>query len=679
MIDVTEQKLFETALNESRTRFQTIFNSASDSIYIHDFDGRLLEVNDATCKMLGYNRSELLKHHVNQIIPSRFKPDFEREKQNLLQKGDLSLETENITKDGKMIPVEIHSRIIEYEKQLVVLVVTRDITERKQIEAIRKRNEVRMESLVKIAQLGTDHHNEILNLSLGEVIKLTDSKCGYIYLYNEGKNCLELNTWAGETGGIGIQEDRQVICTIDQIGILGKAVLEGKPLIFNDTQKPDLATNGYPSSIKEVKRHLFYPVFRTGRMTALVSVANKEIDYTLADMQQLNLMIDTVWNLLERWQAEEDLKKSEQKYRMLVENQSDLVIEMNAASIFTFINPAYCKFTGAAEKDLIGVSAMSRIHPEEQESVNKIIQGLSQPPYKNYSEHRVLTAQGWRWVAWNYNALLDGTGKIQAITSIGRDVTEKKLAKDELEKANQRLRELDKLKDSFLSTVSHEMRTPLTSIRSFAEILMNYEEDRPTQKEFLKIINDESERLTRLINDLLDSSKIQAGRMIWKTELVSMEDSIRSAVNPARTLMDKNKQLFTLSIEPELPQVLSDRDRMIQVVTNLLNNATKFTPEGGRITLEARSEKKGTQELVVVSISDTGIGIAPEYHQSIFENFGQVGDVLKDRPKGTGLGLPICKKIIENYGGKIWLESAQGKGATFYFSLPAVIPEKTQT
>ena len=275
--------------------------------------------------------------------------------------------------------------------------------------------------------------------------------------------------------------------------------------------------------------------------------------------------------------------------------------------------------------------------------------------------------------------LLDSDGKVKAITSIGRDITESKLAKEELEIANQRLRELDKLKDNFLSTVSHEMRTPLTSIKSFAEILMSYEEDRPTQLEFLKIINDESERLTRLINDFLDLSKIQAGRMKWKTELVSLEDAIRTAVTSAKTLMNKNKLTFTMSIEPDLPEVQSDRDRLIQVVTNLLSNATKFTPEGGRITLEARAEKKGTPDgQVIVSIRDTGMGIAPEHHQSIFENFGQVGDILKNRPQGTGLGLPICKKIIENYGGKIWLESVLGQGTTFYFSLPAAKPEKSQ-
>jgi signal transduction histidine kinase len=260
---------------------------------------------------------------------------------------------------------------------------------------------------------------------------------------------------------------------------------------------------------------------------------------------------------------------------------------------------------------------------------------------------------------------------------MGRDITESKQAKEELEKANKQLREIDKLKDNFLSTVSHELRTPLTSIKSFVEILLNYDEDKTTQKEFLGIINEESDRLTRLINDFLDISKIQAGRMQWKTEELSVTDAINSAVNTARPLIDKEKLTVTVNAEADLPKVLCDRDRLVQVVTNILGNAIKFTPESGKITLKAWFDKNQSLEpaAVTVSITDTGIGIAPENHHKIFENFGQVGDVLKDRPKGTGLGLPICKKIIENYKGKIWVDSDLGKGTTFLFTLPVAKPK----
>jgi CheY-like chemotaxis protein/two-component sensor histidine kinase len=202
---------------------------------------------------------------------------------------------------------------------------------------------------------------------------------------------------------------------------------------------------------------------------------------------------------------------------------------------------------------------------------------------------------------------------------------------------------------------------------------LNYDEDKATQKEFLGIINEESDRLTRLINDFLDISKIQAGKVQWKTEELSLANALNSAVTAARPLIEKEKLTLSMDIEKDLPHVLYDKDRLAQVFTNILGNAIKFTPESGKITVKAwinQGEAPEKRNMVTVSISDTGIGIEPENHHKIFENFGQVGDVLKDRPKGTGLGLPICKKIIENFGGKIWVESDLGKGTTFLFTVP---------
>ena len=220
---------------------------------------------------------------------------------------------------------------------------------------------------------------------------------------------------------------------------------------------------------------------------------------------------------------------------------------------------------------------------------------------------------------------------------------------------------------------------PVTSIKSFAEILLNYDEDRDTQKEFLSIINDESDRLTRLINDFLDLSKIQAGRIQWQTVELSMPDVIQTAANSIRPLVDKAGLAFFTEIEPGLPLVMGDKDRLTQVITNLLGNAIKFTPEGGWIQVKAWREKgsdgRRKAGVITVSIADTGVGIAAENFARIFEKFGQVGDVLKDRPKGTGLGLPICKKIIEYYGGRIWVESEFGRGSTFFFTLPVFMPE----
>jgi len=252
-------------------------------------------------------------------------------------------------------------------------------------------------------------------------------------------------------------------------------------------------------------------------------------------------------------------------------------------------------------------------------------------------------------------------------------------ANDELQEACAKLQELDRMKDSLLSTVSHELRTPLTSIKSFAEILRDYGPDEEEGKEFLSIINDESDRLTRLINDFLDLAKIESGHAEWEIAPVQMPEVIRTSVQATEALVDKMGLSVYVDLEPGLPCVTGDSDRFIQVLTNLISNAAKFTPEGGRISVKVRtvekSESNGSGGMVRVDVSDTGIGISKSNLEVVFEKFAQVGDTLTAKPQGTGLGLPICKEIVEHYGGRIWVESEVGRGSTFSF----VIPTSQQT
>src|SRR4030067_3281658 len=183
----------------------------------------------------------------------------------------------------------------------------------------------------------------------------------------------------------------------------------------------------------------------------------------------------------------------------------------------------------------------------------------------------------------------------RCILTIGKDITERKQMEqqlqqhtEELEEANRKLQELDKMKDSFLSTVSHELRTPLTSIKSFAEILLTYDEDKETQREFLTIINQESDRLTKLINDFLDLSKIEAGRMQWDDKEQSIIPVIQNALNITQALAKEKNLTMEFHAPENLPVVSCDKDRLVQVITNLLSNSIKFTPESGKISIRVK-------------------------------------------------------------------------------------------
>lgn len=239
----------------------------------------------------------------------------------------------------------------------------------------------------------------------------------------------------------------------------------------------------------------------------------------------------------------------------------------------------------------------------------------------------------------------------------------------ELEKANTRLLELDRLKSDFLSTVSHELRTPLTSIQSFSEILLRYEvDDADKRRKFVGVIHSEAERLTRMINDLLDLSKIEAGRLELRTESLELEAVFSRALGTSQPLLHKKNLIMESDIEAGLLPVSADADSLHQVLTNLLANAVKFSPEGGKIRLSGR----GKGEFALISVADEGPGIPADRLEQVFDRFHQVRDPQKSHPLGTGLGLTISKEIVERLGGTIWVESELGTGTVFYFTIPFV-------
>jgi K+-sensing histidine kinase KdpD/DNA-binding response OmpR family regulator len=259
---------------------------------------------------------------------------------------------------------------------------------------------------------------------------------------------------------------------------------------------------------------------------------------------------------------------------------------------------------------------------------------------------------------------------------------EVKMAKLQAEQASKAAEKANEAKSAFLSTVSHELRTPLTSVLGFAKIIRKrldekifpliVDSDPKTEKvitqisENLKVVISEGERLTHLINDVLDLAKIEAGKMEWNLENVSIAEVAERAISATSALFDQKSLILEKNILDDLPLISGDRDKLIQVVINLISNAVKFTDKGS-----IRCTVSRNQDEIIVGISDTGIGIAVEDHAAVFEQFKQVGgDTLTDKPKGTGLGLPICKQIVEHHGGRLWLESEPGKGSTFSFAIP---------
>jgi len=271
--------------------------------------------------------------------------------------------------------------------------------------------------------------------------------------------------------------------------------------------------------------------------------------------------------------------------------------------------------------------------------------------------------------------ILDEASQVRAYSrQLERQSQELSAATGELRAANERLKELDRLKDDFMSTITHELRTPLTSIRAFSEMLLD--DPRTSldeRKRFLGIIVAETGRLTRLINQVLDLAKIESGKAEWHTEAIDLREVVRQSVEATSQLFKERAIELTLALPESVPAVLADRDRLIQVMINLLSNAVKFCRSGeGRVAVRMFRDA----DTMRVDIADNGPGIRLEDQSVIFEKFrqgGQSNNVLTGKPRGTGLGLPISRQIVEHCGGRLWVESAPENGrpgATFSFTLP---------
>ena len=366
----------------------------------------------------------------------------------------------------------------------------------------------------------------------------------------------------------------------------------------------------------------------------------------------------------------------------IFESIGDGVIVLDTQNRIVDINPAAERILDQPASILIGQAAAEALSkwPHLIERFRDVVEVNE--------EVSVGTAEGRAIFDLRISPLTGRTGQLSGRLVMLHDITERKWAELELQYAKEAAQEAWQVaeeastaKSDFLANVSHELRTPLTSILGFAKIIHKRlderifpvieTEERKVQRAVkqvgtnLNIILAEGQRLTTLINNVLDLEKIEAGKMEWHMDQVNLVHIIEQAAAATATLFDHKRLKLSKDIPFDLPDLLGDKDKLIQVLINLISNAVKFT-EQGSVTCRVRR----MNGRVAVSIIDTGVGIAEADLEQIFERFKQVGDTLTDKPTGTGLGLSICKHIVEHHGGQIWVESEPGRGSTFTFTLP---------
>jgi signal transduction histidine kinase len=249
----------------------------------------------------------------------------------------------------------------------------------------------------------------------------------------------------------------------------------------------------------------------------------------------------------------------------------------------------------------------------------------------------------------------------------------------QLERANQELKQVDEIKSEFVSVASHELRTPLATIKNVVQLVLKRKagEINETQENFLTMAEKNINRLTNILNDLLDLSRIESGKIGMKLEELDLRGPVVFVLSSLKSQADGKSIHLEMDVEKDLPFVYGDREKVEQILTNLIGNAIKFTPEGGRVMVSAKLSDR-VRNAVGISVHDNGVGIPKDQLEKVFEKFHQVESPLHHSASGTGLGLAITKGLVEAHQGQIWVESEVEKGSTFIFTLPLSKGEKRE-
>jgi PAS domain S-box-containing protein len=632
--DISERRRSEEAVREANETLSAIFNASPVPIVGLDLDARIVRWNPAAETVFGWSASEVMGRRP-PMVPADQQQMFETMRQDVIEgRGVTGLEVPVQKKDGALIDVSLSRAPLRDASGAVrgTVDILMDITERKRAEKALRESEERFRLIAETI-------TEVFWIADPNISTMDYVSPGYELVWGHSLESLRENP----------RSFLEAIHPEDRERVISELAVqrEGKPF---DHEYRILRPDG---ALRWIWDRGFPVRSPTGEVTRYVGVAK---------------------DITERKEAEESLHKLSQA----LEQSAESVVITDRHGVIEYVNPCFVELTHFSKEEAVGRS------PRILKSGNQTLS------FYQRMWAKILAGEVFREVFVNKKKtgelfyeektiapLKDERGNITNFVAVGRDITLRRRAEEELRKAKDAAEEANHAKSAFLANMSHEIRTPMNGIIGMTDLALDTELN-AEQKEYLEMAKTSAESLLRVINDILDFSKIEAGKLEFEFLPFALRESLGETMKSLGHSAHRKNLELAWEVAPEVPEwIVGDRGRLRQMLVNLAGNAIKFT-ERGEVVLSVSQLSAGPESVELhFQMRDTGIGIPADKQDKIFGAFTQADSSTTRKYGGTGLGLAIVQRLVSLQGGKLWLESEAGKGSTFHFTLHFGLPGKT--
>jgi PAS domain S-box-containing protein len=675
-----QRKTDEIAANEER--LSMMLEAAMVGLAVVDADGRWNQVNDRLGTILGRSREEL-PHLTLEDVTAENDRAVLSEALALLRSGDIvrwEAELNQVRGDGTRVPVAMAIAMAAGPTpgEPLLLVQETDISARKRLDGMRDC----LVALRHVIVSGFTWEQAVPQL-LGSICAYLDWDMAQFWAADPERQALRVrHFWHREATGYDAFRDASRTTAIPiGFGLLGRVWQSGVVAAVEDLSSANDYTSAEVARAAGLKSVLAFPVVEGGVVIGVVELLAGHVRAVQDDeVTMLSTAGVEIGGFIRRSDTAQALRRSEADHRAIFERSPIGIVRISGDGELVESNPAvlvmlehdFETMRASAWPDLLRAydQAASR------QRLAPLLAGIT---FGSSVQVRASTGGGkWLWLQLTATSIPDASGRPEHLLVMIEDVTTVRETSDQLNEAlesqrnaNANLEKLDRTKTEFLSIVSHEFRTALTGIQGFSELIRDGGLETEEVRAYGGYIFNDADRINRLIGDMLDLDRMESGRMSMRSGNVDVNEVLTEAMARAGTAAATVE--FKADLDPRLPIVAGDRDRLIQVVSNLVNNAIKYSPDGGTVTLATRADGG----FALISVTDTGLGIPPDEIGHVFERFRRVRSGAAQSIPGTGLGLTIVKQIVEMHGGKIWVESAVGHGSAFHFTIPLAAEDAT--